>query len=218
MRVMRGYARLCAVMRGYARLCAVYARLCAAMGWLSCGGWGARDASMQACWERLVSAGAHQMPQKGPREAHSRDQEAPRSFPEAPKTNQKYPKGHQLRPTWHQLIPTGAQLLPTWPKLAPTWLHFEAKMKCPRSLSHWFLWDETHFDHFCLEVLLQPVFSSPQTSGDAILATCWSQADPTWPQNCTTWPRLRPTWPQLGPTLAPTWPQLGPNLAQLSPT
>ena len=112
-----------------------------------------------------------------------------------------------LLPTWANLAPTWLHCeanTPTWVNLAPTWLPCEAKTRCPMALWHCVSWDETHFDHFCLEVLLEPSFTSPQASRETILATFWSQLGPNML-------RLGPNFAQLDPNLAPTWPQLGPT-------
>ena len=80
---------------------------------------------------------------------------------------------------------------------------FAAKMNYPSALSHWFVWNKAHFDHFRLEVLPDPVCTNPQAS-------------PSWPHFG---PKLAPLGPkivQLGPYLVPagsTWRQLGLKLA-----
>ena len=75
-------------------------------------------------------------------------------------------------------------------------------MRCPRLISHGIFLDETHFDHFCLERLPDPIFTSPQGYRETILAL----SDPKLPQ-------LGPEMVQLGPKLDTTSPQLGPSLA-----
>ena len=139
----------------------------------------------------------------------------------------------QLKPSWRNLAATSPNLAPTcpnlspsshptWLNLAPTWFNFEANMKCPRPLSHWLLYDETHFDHFCREVFPDPVFTRLQASQETILATFWSQAGQTWPQDGA---KLSQSWAkfgevgfkldQVGTTLAPSWPKLAPSLPRL---